>query len=295
MITNKRIPLKYIVKSTYKDFLIVTIFSFVAFIIHLNIDFFTIPMSISTFLGTAISLILSFNLSLSYDRWWEARKIWGEIVNDSRALLLQLQTFSPNSNEVKNKKIKTLAYYQIAWVHTLALNLRGQNLTQDVSKYLSDKENEELKNAHHHVLKINSFIKNHLHTFEHLNSYEKVQIDTTLMRLVGHLGKAERIKKTIFPKEYQLVLHLSIYLFLGFLSFSLANLGHHWEIFLLIIIAAPFFLLEKTATHLQDPFENKATDVPISLISKNIEINLLELLGEDNLPEPIKEQGFYVN
>ena len=291
MIVSKHIPFNYIIRSIYIDIFIVTVFSAIAFEIHIYTSFIKMPLSISTFLGTTISLVLSFNLSHSYDRWWEARKIWGEIVNDSRALVLQLQTFTSNEDE----KIKKIGKYQIAWVNTLSKALRTQDLDNSIEKYLNENEYTTLKKAQHQPLLINTFIKEELKLLNSLNDYQKVQIDTTLMRLISHMGKAERIKNTVFPKEYQLVLHMSIYFFLGFLSISLANLGHHWEILLLPVIAIPFFLLEKTAKHLQDPFNNQPTDVAISSISRTIEINILSLLNEEEIPKPLEETDFYLN
>ena len=292
MIVSKRIPIAYVFKSIYIDFLIVAVFTAIIASVHLYTDFFTFPMAISTFLGTAISLILSFNLSLSYDRWWEARKIWGEVVNDSRALVLQLQTFTDDSDKAVVEKI---SHYQIVWTYAVAAMLRRKSLSQEATRLLNAGELQVLEHAAHKPLCLNSLIKDQLKALQSVNDFQRVQIDSTLMRLVASMGKAERIKNTVFPREFQLVLHLSIYLFLGFFSISLANLGHHWETLLLVIIAAPFFLLEATATHLQAPFENLPTDVPIDAISRNIEINILTLIGADALPEPIQDNGFYLS
>jgi len=292
MIISKSIPINYIVSSTYKDFIILLLFTSLSFSIHLYINFFTIPIAISAFLGTAISLILSFNLAQSYDRWWEGRQIWGEIVNDSRALTLQLKRFTSKEDEDKCKEVVKL---QIAWNYAVVSMLRKTDDYQESLKYLEEKDKNSFLNATHKPLWIYNVVQEKLKLFTSLNSYEQIQIDSTLTRLVAHLGKSERIKNTIFPREYQMLLHLSIYFFLGFLSISLANLGHSWEIFLLILISAPFFLLESTARHLQNPFENKPSDVPIHSISRNIEINLLTLIGEEKLPQPIKDNGFFIN
>ena len=109
------------------------------------------------------------------------------------------------------------------------------------------------------------------------------------------MWKSERIKNTVFPKEYQQVLHMSIYMFLGFMSISLENLTQHWEPLLLIFLATPLLLIEATAKHLQDPFDNQPTDVPIHSISRNIEINILSLLQADDIPEPAANNDFYIN
>ena len=291
MILNRKIPLSYIVKSTYVDICIVAAFTAVVTSIHLQVEFFHFPMAISTFLGTAISLVLSFNLSLSYDRWWEGRKIWGEIVNDSRALILQLQSFT---SEEDKPLVEKIAHAQIVWTYTLAAALRQDSSGDSLKRYLSDTFLPDIERARHKPLYINSEMKKQVKALQSLNDFQQVQVDSTMMRLVGHMGKAERIKNTVFPKEFQLVLHLSIYLFLGFLSISLANLGHHWETLLLVAIAAPFFLLETTARHLQNPFENLPTDVPITSISRNIEINILSLLEAEDIPEPLADNGFYL-
>ena len=291
MIVSQNIPFTYIAKSTYKEFLLLSIFTALSFVIHLYMDFFKIPLTLSAFLGTAISLVLSFNLAQSYDRWWEGRKIWGEIVNDSRALVLQLKRFTKEEDREKYKEIVKL---QIAWNYAVVSMLRKTEEYSESLQYLNSTEKSSFLQAGHKPLWIYNLIQEKLKLFTTLNSYEQIQIDSTLTRLVGHMGKAERIKNTVFPREYQMLLHLSIYFFLAFLSISLANMGHNWEIFLLILIAAPFFLLESTARHLQNPFENKPSDVPIHSISRNIEINLLTLIEEET-PKPLEDNGFYIN
>jgi len=292
MIISKNIPISYIVSSTYKDLIVLLVFTSIAFTVHLYIEFFTIPIAISAFLGTAISLILSFNLAQSYDRWWEGRQIWGEIVNDSRALTLQLKRFTDKEDEDLYKEIVKL---QVAWNYALVSMLRKTDDYTESLKYLDEKQKSSFLNAAHKPLWIYNLVQEKLKLFTSLNSYEQIQIDSTLTRLIAHMGKSERIKNTVFPVEYQKLLHLSIYIFLAFLSISLANLGHHWEIFLLVFISAPFFLLESTAKHLQNPFENIPSDVPIFSISRNIEINLLTLIDEEVLPQPIVDNGFFIN
>ena len=292
MIISKNIPIKYIIGSTYRDLIILILFTSLSFGIHLYVDFFTIPIAISAFLGTAISLVLSFNLAQSYDRWWEGRQIWGEIVNDSRALTLQLRRFTSKEDDEKYKEVVKL---QIAWNYAVVSMLRKTDNYEESLKYLNEEDKSSFLNATHKPLWIYNVVQEKLKLFTSLNSYEQIQIDSTLTRLVAHMGKSERIKNTKFPVEYQILLHMSIYLFLAFLSISLANLGHHWEIFLLVFISAPFFLLESTAKHLQNPFENQPSDVPIFSISRNIEINLLTLIEEEELPHPIKDNGFFIN
>lgn len=119
-------------------------------------------------------------------------------------------------------------------------------------------------------------------------------MDATLVKLCSSMGQAERIKNTCFPKTYRLTLHLFIYIFLSLLSLSLTELHSFVEIPLEILISIPFFLLESMALSIQDPFENKPTDTPMTSISRTIEINLKQLIGEDEIPNPVVPGSFYI-
>lgn len=293
MILEKRIPFKYWFHKAKWDMLIVIIFSVVIYFAKEYILDLNIPISIGTFLGTAIALLLSFKLAQSYDRWWEARKIWGAIVNDSRSLVLQLKHFTKTENK---QVIRTIAYRQIAWCHALSRQLRKQDTVSHLHQYLPEVEIEALKREPHVSLALLDFHTGDilaLHRSKQLNDFQQIHIDNTLVRLMASMGKAERIKNTVFPKTYRVVLHLFIYVFLVLLSFSLTEVWGYVEIPLLVVIALPFFLLEKIAFTIQDPFENRPTDIATTSISKNIERNIKQLMEED-VPEDEDARSYYV-
>lgn len=122
-----------------------------------------------------------------------------------------------------------------------------------------------------------------------------MQIDNTLVRLVDAMGKAERIKSTVFPVTYRIFLHLMIYLFTITLSISLKNVESIFEIPLLLVLSAAFFLLEKSATYIQDPFENRPTDTAVTAIARTIEINIKNIIEDQNVPEKLTTNHFYLN
>ncbi|MGB5227703.1 MAG: bestrophin family ion channel [Eudoraea sp.] len=294
MILEKRIPLKYWFKEIKWDLLIVSVFSVIIYSVKLFINNLDIPLGIGTFLGTAIALLLSFKLSQSYDRWWEARKIWGAIVNDSRTLVIQLKQFIKESD---NSIVKTMAYRQIAWCYALGHHLRKQDVLGILEGFLSKDEIIFIKHKKHVPL---TLLNKHgqnvrtLHIEKSLNDFQQIQIDTTILKLTESMGMAERIKNTVFPRTYRNVLHFFIYIFLLLLSLALENVYGFLEIPLLIFISIPFFMLEKIAFVIQDPFENKPTDTAMTSIARAIEINIKELLGEKELPDPLKNNGFYI-
>ena len=92
MLLDKRIPLPFIFRKIGFDMALILVFTVIVIFFKMYIDDdLSLPVNIPAFLGIAISLVLAFKLSQSYDRWWEARKIWGAIVNDSRTLVIQFE------------------------------------------------------------------------------------------------------------------------------------------------------------------------------------------------------------
>lgn len=250
-------------------------------------------ISIPAFIGTAISVLLSFNLNQSYDRWWEARKIWGGIVNDSRSMVLQLQSFiSPDQKEV----IEQIAMRHVAWCYSLGQNLRGQNPKKHIEDLISEQDMQGLEDQSNVPLTLmqqGALQVAELRKTGDLTEFSHVQINTSFVRFSDHMGMAERIKNTVFPVTYRLFLHFMIYVFVVTLSISLGEIASLFELPLLVVSSSCFFLLERTATHMQDPFSNRAHDTPMTTIARNIHINTLEMLGKTEKPDPIKPESFY--
>ena len=133
MLLNKRIPATYILKKVWPDVLYTGIIgTIVSYLTHVFMEVLpAMPIAIPAFLGTAISVILSFKLNQSYDRWWEARKIWGAIVNDSRNFVLQLQSFIGNNGD----DIRKMTLRQIGWCYSLGQTLRNLNAVENLSNF----------------------------------------------------------------------------------------------------------------------------------------------------------------
>src|SRR6187431_2885217 len=107
MLLDNKFPLAYMVKKVWADLVIVILVGLCAHFFSERYDnrLPKIPLNIPIFLGTAISVLLSFKMNQSYDRWWEARKIWGSIVNDSRSFVIQLQSLVHEGNEARIRKM----------------------------------------------------------------------------------------------------------------------------------------------------------------------------------------------
>jgi putative membrane protein len=294
MILEKKIPIKYWFSIIKWDLIIVIIFSTAIYFLSKYLIDLNIPVSVGAFLGTAISLLLSFKLSHSYERWWEARKIWGSIVNDSRTLVLQLKGFTKKENKDVTDR---MAFRQIAWCYSLSQNLRNEDAGENINEFISEQELKSFKDSKNIPLALldnQSQDLTILHKEKSINDYQQVQIDNTLVRLCASMGKTERIKNTYFPKTYRLTLHLFIYIFLATLSFGLEDIYGLVEIPFMVFISIPLLLVEKIAYTIQDPFENRPSDTAMTSISRTIEINIKQQLGLDDIPEPISSDKYYI-
>ncbi len=303
MLLHNKIPLRYLFKKTRAEILFVSILTVTISVIDefFRINEIGIPLTIPSILGTAISLILAFRTGQSYSRWWEARMVWGAIVNDSRTLLRQFLTFvQPNAEESQEAAalVRKMAYRQMAWCYVLGRSLRKQPPLETADTMLSQEDRDfagKQDNTPNALLQLHAADLKDAYRAGWVNPYQQVQIDDTLSRLCDAMGKCERIKNTVFPATYSLIVHLFLYLFILVLPFGLVDEMGFIQIPIVISVGMAFFLIEKTAIYMQDPFENLPTDTPVTSIARTIEINLRQMLEENRVPEKVQPQeGFYV-
>lgn len=279
--------MRYVLGKIRVELTLVLLYSTIFWLVHVYYEAMplTIPIAIPGIVGTIISLLLAFKSNQAYDRWWEARIVWGAIVNDSRSLLRQViafyreESFSADALNYKERFAKR----QAAWCYALTQMLRGKESLESIKDLLSEEEFQYVK-KHNHIpnalLLIHARELSDAASENKINTFQQVEIDNTLTRLCDSMGKCERIKNTIFPTTYSMYIRFTLLLFIVSLPFGmLEDLG--WLVIpVTTTIGAAFFLIEKMAIHLQDPFESRPTDTPMSVISHSIEKNLLEMVNE---------------
>ncbi len=301
MLLERTIPVGYVWQSARRDFLIVFGISIGgALLVEYERPWLPeLPVTIAAFLGTAISLILSFKLNQTYDRWWEARKVWGAIVNDSRTLVRQALSFTSAVADAEHdvdRMVRRLARRQIAWCYCLGQSLRGQDWREHTEPYLDEADLAELDG---HENRSVGLLEQHARSLSTLaargalTDYQRVALDATLTRLTDSMGRAERIRNTVFPKTYRMFLKAFIFVFITVLSISLGEVEGYWEIVVTTAISTPFLLLERTSRQMQDPFSNRPTDTPVTAIARTIEINILQQLGNEKVPDPYPADTFF--
>jgi putative membrane protein len=255
-----------------------------------------IPLAVPMIMGTVISLLLAFRSNQAYDRWWEARTIWGAIVNDSRSLSRQILSFIDDREDTVLFREK-LVRRQIAWCYALSQSLRGLDAKEGLERLLSKRELafvSKYTSVPMALLELHARDLNYALKEEWLNEYQQVELDRTISRLCDAMGKCERIKNTVFPATYSLYIHFSMNFFILLLPFALIQNFGVLAIPMVVAISASFLLIEKMAIHLQDPFDNKPTDTPMTAISRNIERDLKQMLNDHHIPENADVYKYYV-
>lgn len=302
MLLKDNIPFSYVFGKIKREIVMitmyVTIITLIQYALHLNVS---IPVSVPMILGTIISLLLAFRANQAYDRWWEARIVWGAIVNDSRSWARQVVSFIDNGfdDDEKDALESRLINRQIAWAHCLGRALRNKNDEKDLGKWMTEQDLDFISrysSTPMAILELQARDIKYALDNGWINAYQHVELDRTLSNFSDHMGKCERIKKTVFPSTYGLYLHLAMNLFIMLLPFALIDFFGWVMIPLVTVIASAFWLIEKMSVHLQDPFENKPTDTPVTSIALTIERDLKQVLRQHSLSHTaeVKTEGFYV-
>ncbi|WP_214225820.1 bestrophin family ion channel [Pedobacter sp. B4-66] len=296
MLLRNNIPLTYIFGKIKTELIFVIAYSVGIVILYQNfhVSRISIPIAVPALLGTIISLLLAFRSNQAYDRWWEARIIWGAIVNDSRTISRQILSFVENPYELeeveefKERFIKR----QIAWCNALSQSLRGFSAHKGLERYLDKNELAFIKkqrNVTVALLELHAMDLKKALNEGWINRYQQIEINKSITALCNHMGGSERIKNTVFPVTYSKYINMSIHLFIVLLPFGLIEYFGYMEVPLVIAIATFFLLVEKMAVHLQDPFENKPTDTPTTTICRNIEKDLCQMLDDNKLYEDLPQ------
>jgi len=296
-------------------------------------DFLAVPFLPVSTIGIAVALYLGFKSNSSYARWWEARQIWGAIINDSRSWgNLVCHLVHDDSGRVDHGAQLDLMRRHIAWVNALAYQLRTTTrlrvkqrtrifdfrrdmdhhaFHQRKESYLRYLEQEEIDivekcgNPATQIMRLQGADVRDLALDGQLDSIREVSMMDMITRFYDSQGKAERIDKTPFPRQIAFFGTVFTWLFIVLLPFGFLDafqgeverhafdgLIAHEYMFALVpftmLISWVFYVMEKVSDSTEDPFEGGVHDVPVSAISTTIEIDLKQMLGMDNVPEPLQ-------
>lgn len=284
-----------------------------------DLTWITIPWVVVALIGTASAFIVGFKNTQTYNRLWEARQIWGAIVNGSRTWGIMTKDFIKADRQIHQQFI----YRHCAWLTALRYQLRkpqawenkGKDyfeefrtnhysvpewdgkLEDELKKYLADDERAYILSKKNRATQLISLQSRHLANLREqgkIDAYEYVQLERQLADFYDQQGKCERIKNFPYPRQFSSITLFFVWLLVILLPFALVNefskLGENmvWlNIPFSVIISWVFTTMDKVGEATENPFEGGANDIPMASMSRTIEIDLRDMLDEADLPEPV--------
>jgi putative membrane protein len=248
--------------------------------------------AIFTLFGIALAIFLGFRNTVSYDRFWEGRKLWGALLNDTRSLARQSHTLIDGDDYHKQRT--HFIVMLTALVHALKHQLRKTNADLDMYRLLGNSYDKKIQIAVFKpiiILKELGLWINKAKNDGKLDSITQVAFDENLNKLSDIIGGCERIASTPIPYTYSILLHRTVYIYCFLLPFGFGE-SMLWTLpFVIVFIAYTFVALEAIADELEDPFGIEPNDLALDAMAAMIENTLLEL--DNQQIEPVKSANYY--
>lgn len=265
--------------------LLVTLLHGRVFVWKVSLTF--VPFSL---IGLTLAIFLGFRNNTSYARYWEARMLWGEVLNDTRSLARQALTLVDGAAQRD-----VFVHRLIAFVHSLRHQLRGTDPDTDVKHWLGEDEFARLQGARYTssaiLLMAGEWLRERRQQGQ-LAAPLAQAMEVHMGRLTDALGGCERIAGTPIPFTYAVIIHRTVYLYCLLLPFGLVDSIGVMTPLVVTFVAYTFFALEALSSEIEEPFGTEPNDLPLDAMAEGIQTTLLELLGERNLPPAPKPVNF---
>lgn len=278
----------------------------------------TIPWPVAALIGTATAFIVGFKNLQTYNRTWEARQIWGGAMSASRGWAMMCRDFIGDA-----ARSREIIYRHFAWLTALRYQLRAGRKWETVNKSynfeyrqlytIPERETpiedellkyipeEELKvilgknNKATQLLGLQSSALKKLYEDGLLDNFRFLGMHHKLAEFSDHQGRSERIKNFPYPRQYATISNLLVKLFCILLPFALLDDFSKLNTWLVIpfsvLISWIYTSLEQVGESTENPFEGSPNDVPISQMSRAVEIDIREMLAEVDLPPALQPQN----
>lgn len=234
-------------------------------------------IAMHSLLGIVLGLFLVFRTNSAYDRWWEGRKLWGSMVNNTRNLAHKLNAFLPKGDELDRK------YFSIMipnFVVSVREHLRKGVNQRDLEDAGGDfmQRIEHVKHIPNRVSslmyeRINELLQNKVITGDHL-----IVMDRELKEFSDILGACERIKNTPIPYSYSMYIKKFIFIFIVTLPFGFVTLMEYMTIPVVVLVSYILLSVELIAEEIEDPFGKDVNDLPTDDLSGKIRNNVREIM-----------------
>lgn len=255
--------------------------AYTALVAYLEADVFHVEFKNSTIVhslvGFVLSMLLVFRTNTAYDRWWEGRRIWGGIVNNSRNLALKLSVLVDDA--ATRQRFRILITNQVM---AMKWHLRkGFNINdfQESERYpiAEFKRWQHMPNA---IMQAIYREVEELHRSKKINGEQLIYLNAELQSFTDHIGACERIQKTPIPYSYSMFLKKVIFLYIFTMPIGFVVEFGYWAVVIIPLVFYIFASIEVLAEEIEDPFGQDTNDLPLNRMSNTVRDNLNEIFGE---------------
>jgi len=257
-------------------------------LLHRKITLTTVPFSL---VGVALAIFLGFRNNASYDRYWEARKLWGKLLTDSRNAARQRMSFS-------GRDPRPFVLGLAAFVHAVRHQLRNSDNLADMRRLLPADQLPRVAGRRSPPLQIMMWLADLLRQQREsgeLSPMLAAELDRSLSGLNDAYGGCERIAYTPLPFTYSVILHRTVYLYCLMLPFGLLDAIGVMTPLMVTFVAYTFFAIEALSDEIEEPFGTMPNDLALDAMAINIEAALLEMLGDRELPASPQPVGYLLS
>ncbi|MDM0008236.1 bestrophin family ion channel [Variovorax sp. J22G73] len=267
-----------------------TAFAVLVTVLHGRLFQWKVPLNFVPFslIGLTLAIFLGFRNGTSYARFWEARTLWGALLNETRSLVRQVLTLADAGTHAQaHAAVPT--HRLIAFVHALRHQLRGTDPAADLARLLSPEDCARLQPARFKpavlLLMVGEWLRDRRLRGQ-LDPMLAQAMEVPLGRLTEALGGCERIAGTPIPFTYSVIIHRTIYLYCVLLPFGLVDAIGAMTPVVVAFIAYTFFALEALGAEIEEPFGTQPNDLALDAMSSTIEATLREMIGEPQPAQP---------
>lgn len=246
-----------------------------------------------TLIGVALGIFLGFRNNASYDRFWEGRKLWGGMVNTTRTMTRQVLTLvgpqEPDEESLATRK--ALVYRVIAYSHALRKHLRDDRDFEELRPFLPEAEFAKLEHELNPPIAILQRMGDEFRRCWNLGWVHPMHfpaLEATLTEFTNLQGGCERIKSTPIPFSFNILLHRIVAVYCVTLPIGIIDQVGHGTPAVVAMVSYAFFGLDAVGEEIENPFGMDANDLPLSAITRMIEVNLRQRLHETDLPPLLK-------
>ena len=266
-------------------------------------NLFTVKITLTaipfTLMGLPLAIFLGFRNTTAYDRYWEGRNLWGELVLRMRSLsrqcqsLIQLpQPLDPLDPLARESDVRVrMVHRAIAFAHALRLQLRDQKDDATLQRWTTAAEFAQIRSTSNPSDSLMLAMGRDLGECVRQRQIEPclaAQMDDTLSSLTAAAASCERIKNTPVPFSYTLLLHRTAYMYCFLLPFGLVDTTGFMTPFVVGIVAYTFFGLDALGDEIEEPFGLENNDLPLDALCRAIEIDLRSALRDEHVPPPLQ-------